>query len=150
MPQSLAQLYTHLIFSTKNREPMIQSADCQDVQAYLGGALRSLECPSIVVGVVRDHVHLLYRHSRNLAIAKLVEQVKVQSSKWIKERGIAYRGFHWQSGYGAFSVSASKLSVVEAYVLRQEEHHRTVSFQEEYRRFLDEYGVEYDERYVWD
>ena len=150
MPQSLAQLYTHLIFSTKNREPIIRDSDRDDLQAYFGGILRELRCPSLATAAVKDHVHILYRQSKNISLAKLVEEVKVGSSKWIKPQHERYQRFHWQSGYGAFSVSASKLEAVRRYVLNQEDHHRQVSFQDEFRRFLREYQVEYDEDYVWD
>ena len=150
MPQSLAQFYAHLVFSTKNREPIVRVAAHEDLRAYLGGILRDLESPVLAAGVVSDHIHLLYRHSKNIALKKLVEEVKTGSSKWIKTLGTDYARFHWQNGYGAFSVSASRLEAVKRYVLNQEKHHRTISFQDEFRRLLKEYNVEYDERYVWD
>ena len=135
MPQSLAQLYTHLIFSTKNRVPMISNEIQEDLRAYLGGILRELNSPAITAGVVKDHVHLLYRHSKNISLAKLVEEVKKSSSKWIKTKGNTYNKFFWQNGYGAFSVSASKLDAVTHYIQNQEDHHRVVTFQDEFRRF---------------
>lgn len=150
MPQSLAQLYTHLIFSTKNREPILRLEDREKLQAYLGGILRELKSPVLAMAVLKDHVHLLYRQSKNLAVAKVVEGVKAGSSKWIKSQGPGYRNYHWQAGYGAFSVSHSKLGAVIRYIENQEEHHKAVSFQDELRRFLKEYELEYDERYVWD
>jgi REP element-mobilizing transposase RayT len=150
MPQSLAQLYTHLVFSTKNRERVIHPAVYEDLRAYFGGILRDLHSPLLQAGVVADHVHLLYRQSKNLALIKVVEDVKTGTSEWIKTKGKEYSRFHWQNGYGAFSVSASRLDAVRQYILNQESHHATVSFQEEFRRFLAEYEVEYDERYVWD
>jgi putative transposase len=150
MSQSLAQIYTHLVFSTKNREPVIQPATHEALRAYFGGILRDLESPMLVAGAVADHVHLLFRLSKNLAIRKLVEEVKTGTSKWIKAQGDEYGSFHWQSGYGAFSVSPTRLAAVKQYILNQEKHHKTVSFQDEFRRFLKEYGIEFDERYVWD
>ena len=150
MPQSLAQLYVHLIFSSKNREPIIGDPVHADLQAYFGGTLRELHSPAIAIGTLAEHAHLLYRQSKNISLANLVEQVKKSSSRWIKSKGSQYAQFHWQNGYGAFSVSASKLETVKQYVSNQQEHHRRVTFQEEFRRFLKEYGLKYDERYVWD
>ena len=150
MSQSLAQLYTHLIFSTKDRKPIIRREERKMLQAYIGGILRELRSPALATFVLGDHVHLLYRQSKNLPPANVVEKVKVGSSKWIKTLGHGYRHFHWQSGYGAFSVSASRLNAVIGYIRKQEEHHRRESFQSEFQRFVKEYGLEYDERYVWD
>lgn len=150
MSQSLAQLYTHLVFSTKNRTPWIRPNDYDDICSYLGGILNKMESPSLVIGSVTDHVHILYRHSKNHALKKVIEEVKTGSSKWIKTKGNHYSSFYWQAGYGAFSVSSSKIKHVREYIVNQEEHHKRVSFQEEYRRFLKEYIIEYDERYVWD
>lgn len=150
MPQSLAQLYTHLIFSTKNREPWLIPEVRSELSAYFGGILRQLQSPVIAVGMVGDHVHILFRQSKNISIAELVEEVKKSSSKWIKTRKPDFRRFYWQRGYAAFSVSASRLGAVEKYVRSQERHHRVLTFQDELRRFFKEYNVEYDERYVWD
>jgi REP element-mobilizing transposase RayT len=150
MPQSLAQIYIHLIFSTKNREPVLRAEERETLHAYLGGILRQAECPLLGVGSVHDHVHLVYRQSKNLSVAQVVEDVKTASSKWLKTQGDVYRNFHWQAGYGAFSVSASRLSAVLEYVRRQGEHHRIENFQDELRRFFKKTGLEFDERYVWD
>lgn len=150
MPQSLAQLYTHLVFSTKNRERLLQPAVHEDLRAYFGGILRDLKSPLLMAGVVADHVHLLYRQSKNLALIKVVEEVKSGTSEWIKTQGKQYGRFYWQSGYGAFSVSASRLDAVKQYILNQDSHHAKTGFQDEFRKFLEEYEMEYDERYVWD
>ncbi len=150
MPQSLAQIYTHLIFSTKNRAPALDSSLHESLRAYLGGILRTFDSPSLAIGCVADHVHLLYSQSRKIALIQVVEEIKKSSSKWLKSQRSELRRFYWQAGYGAFSVSASKLEAVRRYVLNQESHHRKMTFQEEFRRFLEEYGVAYDERYVWD
>jgi len=150
MSQSLVQLYTHLIFSTKHREPFLDASVHEDLRGYLGGILRNLESPSLMIGCVADHVHILYSQSRKIALMDLVEEVKKSSSKWLKTKGPRYRRFYWQSGYGAFSVSPSRLGAVKRYIQNQGNHHRKVSFQDEFRRFLKEYAIEYDERYVWD
>ncbi len=150
MPQSLAQLYTHLIFSTKNRISVLDPSIHESLGAYLGGILRALESPSLAIGFARDHVHVLYCQSRKIALIQTIEELKKSSSKWLKTQGPGFQGFYWQNGYGAFSVSASKLEAVRRYVLNQPTHHRKTTFEEEYRRFLEEYHVSYDERYLWD
>ena len=150
MPQSLAKILVHIIFSTKGRTPVIAPGVRPELDAYIVGILRQLECPSILVNSVADHVHILCRLSRTLALAKAIEQVKKGSSKWIKTKAAALRNFHWQNGYGAFSVSQSSVDEVRRYIANQEEHHRRVTFEEEFRAFLDRHGVAYDERYVWD
>ncbi len=116
---------------------------------YVVGTLRNVECTSLIVGVVEDHVHILCNLHRTITIAQLVEQLKTNSSARIKEEGDSLRDFHWQSGYGAFSVSQSNVESVKAYIAGQEEHHRTRTFQEEFRLLLERHGVAYDERYVW-
>jgi REP element-mobilizing transposase RayT len=150
MPQSLAQLLVHLVFSTKNREPLLEDSIRNELHAYLGGVITNLEGTLLKAGSVADHVHLLIAHPRTCAPANLVQEIKTGSSKWLKTRSTRYATFHWQSGYGIFSISPSHRESIEAYLNEQAEHHRKVSFQEEYRRLLKKYGVEYDERYVWD
>jgi putative transposase len=148
MPQSLAQVAVHLVFSTKHREPFLRS-DCRDrTFSYLAGTLNALDCPVVLVGGVADHVHLLFGLSRTLAMSKVVEEVKKASSKWAKEH--IHPAFYWQNGYGIFAVSAENLPAVHEYVATQEEHHRTRTFQDEYRELLMRNGKEWDERYVWD
>jgi REP element-mobilizing transposase RayT len=149
MPQSLANVLLHVVFSTKNRTPFLKTPELKGTMTgYLVGTLQNIDCPSLIVGVVEDHVHILCNLSRTITIAKLVEELKTSSSVRIKEE--AARDFYWQNGYGAFSVSQSNVSAVKAYIENQEEHHRQVTFQEEYRRFLERHGLHWDERYVWD
>ncbi|NIP96470.1 MAG: IS200/IS605 family transposase [Akkermansiaceae bacterium] len=150
MPQSLAQLYAHLIFSTKNREPFLEASVRPQVHAYLATLLRDYDSKFVVVGGVVDHVHLLFDLAKLRSPVSFVEHVKKESSKFVKSLRKSLLGFYWQRGYGLFSVSPTHRDEVEAYIRRQEEHHRTKSFQEEYRGFLQRYGIEYDERYVWD
>ena len=140
----------HLIYSTKHREPCLTPAVRPDLYAYLGGILREWHSPSLRIGGVADHVHILFQLSKNVALAKVVEEVKKGSSKWIKTRGAEFARFHWQNGYGAFSVSPSNTDAVVQYIDGQEEHHRRRTFQDEFREFLRRHGVEFDERYVWD
>jgi putative transposase len=150
MPQSLSNILTHLVFSTKNREPWLAGMAASEIHPYLAGVLNHLDCPSLQVGGSADHVHLFFRLARTRTIAEVVEALKTSSSKWLKTKGPEFAGFHWQSGYGAFSVSQSDAEAVISYVSNQPEHHRKVTFQEEYRRFIDRSRIPYDERYVWD
>lgn len=151
MPQSLAQLYIHLIFSTKERQRFFQDETVNEkLRAYLGGTFRELGCPSIAIGTPQDHVHILFCLSRTSALADVVGKVKTASSKWMHGLDGDYRRFAWQGGYGGFSVSASGIADVEEYISNQTEHHSRMSFKDEFRLLLDKYELEYDERYVWD
>ena len=149
MPQSLSKVIVHIIFSTKNREPWLDSAIRPRMHAYLATICRDLGGETRVDGVA-DHVHIVTTLPRTLSQAEMIEQIKKKSSKWLKRLEARYRGFFWQRGYGAFSVSPSQLEAVLQYVQTQEEHHRTRTFQEEYRELLRRHGVEFDEQYVWD
>ena len=151
MPQSLANVFVHIVFSTKHRYPFLADKyNRSEMHAYLGGTCNELECPVLTVGGVADHVYILCRFTRKLSISKVVGDVKRSSSKWIKTKGTLLTKFAWQNGYGVFSVGQSEVERVRRYIEGQEDHHRKKAFQDEYRSFLEEYGVEYDERYVWD
>jgi REP element-mobilizing transposase RayT len=129
---------------------MLLSPVREHLHAYLATVLKNQDSPALEVGGTSDHVHALFRLSKNCALAKIVEEVKTSSSKWLKTQGPSLTNFHWQSGYGGFSVSPAELEQIVDYITRQEAHHRVMSFQEEYLNFLKSYGIEYDERYVWD
>ena len=151
MPQSLSKIWTHLIFSTKQRYPFLSDETIRhDLHKYLASTLKANNCPTLVVGGVSDHLHALFVLSKNHSIASIVYEIKRSSSKWVKRQATQLRKFHWQAGYGAFSVSASHVEQVERYIWNQERHHQKKSFQEEFREFLRRYKVDYDERYVWD
>jgi REP element-mobilizing transposase RayT len=151
MPQSLARVVLHLVFSTKNRTSFLQDGELRaQLHAYLAGALQKVDCEPILINGVEDHVHLLCNLSRTLTIASLVEEAKKSSSMWMKQRGTRCRAFYWQAGYGAFSVSQSNVEQVRAYITAQEEHHRSLSFQDEFRALCRKHGISIDERYVWD
>lgn len=150
MGQSLVQNYLHIIFSTKHRQPLINGVVEQELHAYLGGICNKLECQSINVGGYVDHVHILCKLSKKVALVKLIEEVKSHSSKWVKTKGDEFSNFYWQDGYGAFSVNPSQVDAVIDYIAHQHQHHQKRTFQDEYRAFLKKYRVEYDERYVWD
>lgn len=150
MPQSLSNILLHLIFSTKDRYPWLNGEIRERTHAFLAGAVRECGCEAYRVGGVADHVHLAIRLSRTLSVADLVKEIKIASSKWLKEQDPAFNGFHWQQGYGIFSVGMSQKDALLHYIAHQEDHHHTQTFQDEYRAFLTKYGIEHDERYVWD
>ena len=150
MPQSLARLHIHLVFSTKYREPLLDDAVRDGLHRYLAGVLQAMGCPTTLISSVEDHVHILFELGRTMAVSAVVEKVKVSSSRWMKSQGSRYGGFAWQNGYGAFAVSASDVGQVRAYLDSQREHHRQNTFQDEYRQALERHGVACDERYVWD
>ncbi len=150
MPQSLAKIYVHLVFSTKNREPLLPEDVRADLHADLGGILRDLDSPGVETNSEPDHIHILFVLSRTCALSDVVGQVKRGSSAWLKTKSTVFAGFHWQNGYGAFSVSRSGVDEVREYIRRQHDHHRRMSFQDEFRAFLRRYDIEFDERYVWD
>jgi REP element-mobilizing transposase RayT len=151
MPQSLARVVLHVVFSTKNRVPFLRETEVRArLHAYMAGVLQNIGCEPILINGVEDHVHILCNLSRKVTIAGLVEEAKKSTSKWMKEQGPQYGDFFWQGGYGSFSVSQSNVEQVRAYIATQEEHHRTVSFQDEFRALCRKHGIEIDERYVWD
>jgi REP-associated tyrosine transposase len=150
MPQSLSQVLVHIVFSTKNRQRWLDTPMAPRMHAYLATICRDRGCEAYRVGGMPDHVHLAIRLSRTVSQADLLEAIKTTSSVWIKKQDDEYRPFSWQRGYGAFSVGFSQLETLIHYIDTQEEHHRTKTFQEEYRELLQKYHIEFDEQYVWD
>jgi putative transposase len=151
MAQSLAKILLHLVFSTKERRPFLKDpAVREELHRYLGGILTNLECQPLIVGGAEDHVHLLFAHSRTATVAEVVKELKRGSTVWLKTKSPALAEFAWQNGYGVFSIGQSLVEDVRAYIAGQEEHHRRISFQEEFRRLLQRYEIAFDERYVWD
>ena len=150
MPQSLSNVLVHVIYSTKNREPVLTEAVRLPLCSYASAVLRELDSHVIAMNAWRDHVHILFTLSKNHSLAQIVMEVKRATSKWIKTQGTGFAKFHWQSGYGAFSIGQSSVDEVKAYIANQAEHHRVKSFEEEFRLFLKRYKIEFDERYVWD
>jgi REP element-mobilizing transposase RayT len=150
MPQSLARIHVHLIFSTKHRERLITDPVRGSLHAYMATVLQNLGCAPVLINSVEDHVHILFELARTVSVSQAVEEVKKSSSKWIKTQGAEFAGFSWQAGYGAFAVSESNVPSVRDYIARQQEHHHRKSFQEEYLAFLERHGVAFDERYLWD
>jgi len=150
MPRSLSFVLVHVIFSTKDRLPLIDDAVRPALHAYLATVVRNAGCECYRVGGVADHVHLAIRLNRIVPVAKLVAELKASSSKWIKSQSPQLSKFAWQEGYGAFSVGPGDLEKLLHYIDTQEAHHRKQSFQDELRAFLKKYGMGDDERYLWD
>ena len=150
MPQSLHVLSAHIIFSTKERRPWLTPDLRERVWAYQSRILQNLECNTITVGGTADHIHILCNLGKKYPTTKILEILKKDSSKFVKALDSSLREFHWQDGYGLFSVSPSHFEAVKKYILNQEEHHKRETFQEEYLRILKKYRAPYDERYLWD
>ena len=150
MPQSIASVYVHMIFSTKNRIPLIIPEIRSNLWSYLGGICRGLHCTPVQIGGTADHVHLLCILSRNIAIQELAAKIKAESSKWMKNQIPPVPDFQWQTGYGAFSVNPKERQVVIEYIANQEKHHHIRSFQDEFLLFLKKYDIPYDEKHLWD
>ena len=150
MGQSLAKLYVHLVFSTKERHPFLDNALRDELHAYIGGICADLESPCRAIQSVSDHVHLLFTLNKNLALAQAVMQIKKGSSKWLHGKHPRFQHFARQAGYGAFSVGESNVETVCRYIAEQEKHHRKMNFQDELRAFLERYHIAFDERYIWD
>ena len=149
MPQSLSKVLIHLVFSTKRRAPMLPQTPYPVLHAYAQGILKKQKCHLIEMNNVTDHVHVLFDLHRSEAVSNVVMHVKKGTSRWLKEQS-DLRHFDWQEGYGAFSVGRSQRDDLIAYIQKQQERHPRMSFQDEFRKLLDTYEIEYDERYVWD
>ena len=147
MPQSFATLYTHLVFSTKDRLPLIEPDFKEEIHSYIATVLKNMNCTAVIINSMPDHIHILFNLSRTQSVAKVAEKVKSSSSGWFKTKVNTWYG--WQSGYGAFSVSHSRLGAVSNYIRNQEKHHQKKSFKEEFIEFLTENNIDYDERYLW-
>jgi REP element-mobilizing transposase RayT len=152
MPQSIARVPVHIVYSTKNRKPWLDSSDLRDeLYAYKATLLKNnVDSPAIIIGGVEDHIHVLCLLSRKFAIMKVVEEAKKETTKWLKRRDKRFSDFAWQSGYGIFGVSESNIPQVKRYIENQAEHHNQISFQDEYRVLCKKHGIELDERYAWD
>jgi REP element-mobilizing transposase RayT len=149
MAQSLSKIYLHIIFHIKSTSPRIDDIHIERVHQYIGQLVHTVGCKAIVVGGVSDHIHVLCTLGRDVCVTHLIEEVKRNSSRWIKALSPVYDGFAWQGGYGVFSVSQSVVETTRAYIMQQAEHHRRRSFQDEYRDFLNLYQIAFDERYVF-
>lgn len=148
MPQSLAKVYVHIVFSTKHMKPYIKDDIRKELHAYIIGVLSKLGSYTNEIYANNDHIHILNSLPRTITIAELVSKTKTASSKCIKQKGIP--DFSWQEGYGIFSLSASNVNIVKKYILNQPQHHSKTIYKDEMREYFREYEIEYDERYVWD
>lgn len=129
---------------------MLADGDGPELHAYIGGILNGLGCIPLEINTEPDHAHILFILGRTIALSEVVGGVKKSATDWLRARSPQYAGFHWQSGYGAFSVSQSAVATVRNYIRNQREHHRGKPFEDEYRAMLEKHGMEYDERYVWE
>lgn len=150
MPQSLATLFVHIIFSTKQRENLIPPEIESELFSYIGGIVKENQSALIAANGTPNHIHLLISLSKNIALSTLIGDIKRDSSKWIKTKDAKFQGFQWQDGYGAFSIGQSQTETVRRYIERQKIKHRITTFEDEFREFLKKYETKYDERYVWD
>ena len=149
MAQSLSKLFVHIIFHIKNTAVKIRTEDKDALYAYIGAIIKDKDSIPILINGADDHVHVLCVMSKNITLAKLVEEIKGNSSRWIKTLNPYYEKFAWQGGYGGFSVCPSLHDKTKKYIENQEKHHKKMTFQEEYLLFLKEYNIEYNEKYVW-
>ena len=149
MAATLTNLVYHIIFSTKGREPLVRDTFRDELEKYIAGIIRNEDGILLDIGGMPDHVHLIAKFKADRSVAEMVRLIKANSSKWVNEHHRGSGRFEWQSGYGAFSVSQSQLKSLRVYVRNQEEHHRTRSFQDEFREFLKKHDIECDERYIW-
>jgi REP element-mobilizing transposase RayT len=149
MAQSLSKLFVHIIFHIKSTSVIIHEKDRKELYAYIGSIIKDNESIPILINGVSDHVHILCVMSKNIALAKLVEEIKRHSSRWIKTKGKHYAKFTWQGGYGGFSVSPSLHDKTKLYIQNQEFRHKKFTFKQEYLLFLKEYGIDYNEDYLW-
>jgi REP element-mobilizing transposase RayT len=149
MAQTLTCLRVHVVFSTKDRRPMITPEVEPELYAYMGGTAKNLESPCLAVGGTSNHVHLLISQSKTLALSRLMEEIKKSSSKWIKTKSPKLQSFGWQDGYGAFTIGESQMEVLRNYIASQKERHKRFSFEQELVALLKKYHVPYDERYLW-
>ncbi len=150
MSQSLTNILIHIIFSTKDRQPLINQCVEGQLHAYMAAVFKECDSPALIIGGTETHVHILCSLSKKNSLSKVLEDVKKSSSKWIKTIGPDYGKFYWQNGYGAFSIGFSAKTAAINYIKNQKEHHKNKTFQEEFLEFLNTYQVNYDERYLWD
>jgi REP element-mobilizing transposase RayT len=149
MTQALVDVALHIVFSTKNRQPLISQEIEEELFKYICGTAKNLKCPVIKINGVEDHIHLLLQFGKKMAICDLISEIKSSSSRWIKTKGDQYRHFSWQSGYGTFAVARPRIDTVIRYIAKQKEHHKVQGFKEEFIEMLIRAEIEYDEEYLW-
>ncbi|MBS1737812.1 MAG: IS200/IS605 family transposase [Bacteroidetes bacterium] len=149
MAHSLSKLYVHIIFHTKYNQNIIGADVEEELFAYIGGIINANQSQSIKINGIENHIHILAVMPKNIALAKFVEEIKRNSSRWMKTKGKQYRNFAWQGGYAGFSVSQSVVERVKKYIENQKAHHKKQTFKVEYKKFLKKHQIEYDEKYLW-
>jgi putative transposase len=148
MATTFANLLYHIVFSTKDRIPLIRDDVREPVYEYIGGIVRGERGVLLEIGGIPDHVHILAKFKTDIAVSMMVQKIKGKSSGWVNERPGRLERFEWQAGYGIFSVSESLVEKVQSYVRGQEKHHKRVSFKDELIALLKKHGIPYDERYL--
>ncbi|MDP1879471.1 MAG: IS200/IS605 family transposase [Parachlamydiaceae bacterium] len=149
MTHTYSQLLFHLVWSTKERRPLILPDFKKALYEYMAGIFRSLKCYCLLIGGVEDHIHVCVEIPPSLNISDVMKTVKVSTTKWIKQNYVNCNDFEWQQGYGAFSVSTSNKNVLLEYIKNQEQHHKKVDFREEFLILLQKHGVKFEEKYLW-
>jgi putative transposase len=149
MATTFTSILLHCIFSTKNRAALILPEIETQLHRYIGGIVGNHQCRQLCIGGTANHLHMLVSMSKNVTIVELMEDVKKDSSKWIKTQGPRFADFHWQEGYAALSIGESGVAALRSYIANQPQHHQQTSFEEELLLFLQKYGIPYDERYIW-
>ncbi len=149
MASTLTNLLVHLVFSTKDRRPLIPEEHQQELYAYIGGIIRSEQGILMAMGGMPDHIHILFKFKSSQQLSEIVRTIKASSSKWFNDKNLINTKFAWQTGYGAFSVSESQINRVIRYINTQKQHHEKKSFEDELVDILKKHNVEYDNRYLW-
>lgn len=150
MAQTLVKIYLHVVFSTKNRENLILPEIEKELFAYIGGILRKHNSILLAANGTANHIHLLISQSKNISLSDLLRELKKSSSLWIKTKDVSFKDFQWQAGFGAFSIGQSQIEAVRTYISKQKEHHQTEVFEDEYRKFLEKYEIDFDDKYFLD
>lgn len=150
MAHTFTNLLYHFVFSTKNRRPQIAEDLKEDLFAYLGGIVKGMDGDPLIINGTADHVHMLVVLPQTISVADALRTIKANSSGWVHEKCPEHVGFGWQTGYGAFTVSQSRRPAVERYIANQQEHHRKVTFEDEFLKLLKRHRIQYDPRFVLD
>ncbi len=140
----------HIVFSTKQRIPLITGDFQEELYRYIGGIIRAEGSVQLEIGGISDHIHILAKIKPAISVSEMLAKIKANSSKWANDHKMKMRKFAWQEGYAAFTVSESQVPSVREYIRNQEEHHRKQAYQEEFVALLERHGIEYDPRYLWD
>ena len=150
MPQSLSNVFVHIVYSTKKRQRWLTDEICFELYPYISTILKNSNCHPYEVGGMADHVHILCTLPKTTTISDLIKEIKISTSKLIKSKNDKYNDFFWQHGYGVFSISPSHLNIVRSYIIHQSDHHKKITFEDELRKLLNKYFIKYDEKYLWD